>query len=110
VGVEPVEKLPIPDWKARNQLILLNAKKRYQTILDFFDRHLGCFHIVVYELDVGCHGSSSRRISIVSVIIMCPHDYLEAGLVLQGLGYVLGAAIGASRSGIDETGAQVNYI
>jgi hypothetical protein len=39
--IQPVEKSPIPDLKALNQLILLNAKKPYQPLLDFFDRHIG---------------------------------------------------------------------
>ncbi len=40
LAVEPVEKHPIPDLKARNQLILLNAKEQYYPLLDFFDRHV----------------------------------------------------------------------
>jgi hypothetical protein len=40
LGVEPVEKLPIPDLKARNQLSLLDAKEQYESILGFFDRHV----------------------------------------------------------------------
>jgi hypothetical protein len=39
-GVEPVEKLPIPDLKARNQLSLLDAKEQYESLLGFFDRHV----------------------------------------------------------------------